>query len=188
MNEDKKKQTGNTEIQQKTAEETKEENNKTTAERFANPISNYNITSKFGNRVDPILKREFIDKFGEQAFVKLKTTDKEYIKMLKFHNGIDLTGNKNIKAAHGGTVTRLNEDVSNLAGKYIEISFTIGNDVFNTIYCHLSEIKVKIKQDINQNDVIGIMGSTGKSTGTHLHYIIKKNAKYENPINYLKAE
>lgn len=56
-----------------------------------------------------------------------------------------------------------------------------------TLYAHLSRIRVEAGQSVNRGDVIGDMGSTGRSTGTHLHYEIRKSGVgLENPLNYLK--
>jgi len=54
-----------------------------------------------------------------------------------------------------------------------------------TLYGHLSKIDVKQGQNVNVGDVIGAVGSTGHSTGAHLHYEVRKNGKPINPVNYL---
>ena len=56
---------------------------------------------------------------------------------------------------------------------------------FQTLYGHLSHIDVKDGQSVKTGDVIGKVGSTGRSTGTHLHYEVRKNGKPINPIKFL---
>jgi murein DD-endopeptidase MepM/ murein hydrolase activator NlpD len=56
-----------------------------------------------------------------------------------------------------------------------------------TRFGHLNKIKVKKGQSITKHDVIGLMGSTGRSTGTHLHYEVLLNGKQVNPLKITKA-
>ena len=100
------------------------------------------------------------------------------------HHGIDLaaySGSK-IHATADGTVTKA--WVSGAYGKLIEIRHAMG---YETRYAHLKKIRVKSGQRVARGDVIGNMGNTGRSTGTHLHYEIRKNGKAINPMNYIKA-
>jgi murein DD-endopeptidase MepM/ murein hydrolase activator NlpD len=57
---------------------------------------------------------------------------------------------------------------------------------FSTLYGHMSEIYVKAGDVVNRGTVIGRMGSTGRSTGTHLHFEIRKDGITVNPLPYLK--
>lgn len=98
----------------------------------------------------------------------------------KLHKGIDLTGNKSIMASDNGKV------------EYVGYKSDYGNHViithlngYKTLYGHLSSSSVKVGQIVEKGEKIGIMGSTGDSTGTHLHFEIIKNGKVENPQKYL---
>jgi len=96
------------------------------------------------------------------------------------HKGIDIIGNKNIMAADNGVVEFAGK--KNGLGNAIIIDHQNG---FKTVYGHLSKISVKKGQAVEKGQVIGIMGSTGNSTGVHLHFEIHKNGKVKNPKDYL---
>jgi murein DD-endopeptidase MepM/ murein hydrolase activator NlpD len=57
---------------------------------------------------------------------------------------------------------------------------------FRTLYAHMSSVAVSVGQTVNRGDVIGRMGSTGRSTGTHLHFEIRQNGVLVNPLVFLK--
>ncbi len=99
-----------------------------------------------------------------------------------FHRGIDIArpSNYDIKASDNGVVTFTGWD-----GTYGNKIVIDHNNGYETVYAHLSEIKVDVGQVVPQGSVIGIMGSTGRSTGTHLHFEVHKNGAYKNPISYL---
>lgn len=127
------------------------------------PISG-TITSPFGNRIHPITK------------------------VAQFHNGIDISAPNGtaIKAPMSGVIERLWTDNSN--GNAIHIKH---NDNLISGYAHLSKFNVKQGQSVKKGDVIGYVGSTGMSTGNHLHFIVKVKNKqgiwdYVNPMNYIK--
>lgn len=106
-------------------------------------------------------------KFNITAYFKQKG---KYWKTLGFHTGIDFTGDSAIYATCDGVVDSIN--YSNAYGNYIIIK---ENNVNRYHYfCHLSRILVKKGQKVSRVSVIGIMGSTGNSTGIHLHYEIRK--------------
>jgi len=69
-------------------------------------------------------------------------------------------------------------------GNFIELEHKNG---LVTRFGHLNKIKVKKGQLITKHDVIGLMGSTGRSTGTHLHYEVLLNGKQVNPLKITKA-
>ena len=113
------------------------------------------ITSKYGTRIHPTLK------------------------VPKFHNGIDIAAPNGtpIKAPQDGTVIAVWED--NLNGLAIKIKHT---NEWTTGYAHLSSQSVNKDQKVKQGDVIGAVGSTGRSTGNHLHLTLRDDMnKYSDP-------
>lgn len=104
-------------------------------------------------------------------------------KVWKMHYGIDLAASKGtpIYAARAGVVKYATWDDS--AGYYVNINH---GDGFNTIYMHMTHYVVKKGQSVTAGQVIGYVGSTGTSTGPHLHFSMKYNGSYVNPANYIK--
>lgn len=96
------------------------------------------------------------------------------------HNGIDLIGSKTIMAADNGVVEFVGTREG--TGKTIIINHKNG---YKTLYAHLSSYKVSKGDKVEKGDSIGIMGNTGNSTGTHLHFEIHKNGVIQNPLKYL---
>ncbi|WP_246628143.1 peptidoglycan DD-metalloendopeptidase family protein [Paenibacillus oenotherae] len=96
------------------------------------------------------------------------------------HKGIDLVGNKNILAADNGVIEFAG--TKNGLGRCIIINHKNG---FKTTYGHLSKINVKSGQTVERGERIGIMGNTGHSFGTHLHFEIHKDGAIKNPMKYL---
>ena len=98
------------------------------------------------------------------------------------HQGVDVgasTGTSIIAAA-GGTVTISTYSYS--AGNYIMINHGGG---VSTVYMHCSELLVSAGQEVTQGQVIAKVGSTGYSTGPHLHFGVRLNGKYVNPLQYV---
>ncbi|TYP75366.1 M23 family metallopeptidase [Paenibacillus methanolicus] len=98
----------------------------------------------------------------------------------RLHKGIDLIGNKTILAADSGVVSFAG--YKNGLGNAVIINHKNG---YETIYGHLSKVTVEKGQVVEQGDKLGIMGNTGHSFGTHLHFEIHKDGKVQNPIKYL---
>lgn len=101
-----------------------------------------------------------------------------------YHKGLDIggaTGSK-IVAVLSGTVTEASYHSS--SGYYVEINH--GNGI-STRYLHNSKLLVSAGQKVTQGDVIALVGSTGISTGPHLHFSVIKNGAYVDPYPYLKA-
>ena len=124
------------------------------------PVNSTRYTSKFGYRINPITN------------------------VNAFHTGLDIAaplGTK-IKAAYNGTVLKTGEDSH--SGKYIFLSHADGLETF---YCHCSEILAKDGAKIRQGETIALVGSTGWSTGPHLHFEIHKNGKRLDPLPFLES-
>jgi len=99
-----------------------------------------------------------------------------------FHRGLDMAtkSGTDIKAADGGTVT-----YSGWYGQYgymVEISHGGG---WSTVYAHCSKLYVKTGDKVYQGQVIAAVGSTGQSTGPHLHFEVRKYKATQNPASYL---
>ncbi|ULO07591.1 M23 family metallopeptidase [Paenibacillus sp. 19GGS1-52] len=100
----------------------------------------------------------------------------------RVHKGVDLvSGNRTIMAADAGTVSFAG--VKSGYGNVVIINHLNG---YETYYGHMSSISVSVGQRLEQGAKVGIMGSTGRSTGTHLHFEIRKNGTAINPMKYLK--
>ncbi len=105
----------------------------------------------------------------------------------KGHTGMDITGTgygSNIYASAAGQVVKVKWGNSGY-GYHVIINH---GDGIQTLYAHLSNIYVKQGQYVNQGDIIGAMGSTGNSTGTHLHFEIRINGQCVNPANYISKK
>jgi murein DD-endopeptidase MepM/ murein hydrolase activator NlpD len=125
------------------------------------PVSNKDLTriaSGFGYRIDPIYK----------------TT--------KMHAGIDFTAPQGtpIYATAMGTI-RIAGNTGNGYGNHVVINHGYG---YETLYGHMTKIKVKSGQQVARGEVIGWVGSTGKSTGPHLHYEVHKNNNKIDPVYF----
>lgn len=116
------------------------------------------LTSHFGWRMHPIVGKN------------------------KFHNGIDLAAyyKQPVYSTAQGVVEKVGYD--RIIGNYIVVSHA---GLFKTIYGHLSSTLVKVGQWVDREQLIGLVGSTGRSTGYHLHYSVKKNNVMVNANQYL---
>ncbi|MFC4768138.1 peptidoglycan DD-metalloendopeptidase family protein [Effusibacillus consociatus] len=122
------------------------------------PTGSRNITSDFGYRKDP---------FG--GFYTL-------------HTGLDISG------SHGSTIVSTADGIVTVAGWDGGYGISVVIDHRNGIltrYGHLSAVSVKAGQAVKKGDSIGQMGSTGRSTGTHLHYEVLENGVPVSPLKYL---
>lgn len=101
----------------------------------------------------------------------------------RFHNGIDIANSMGtrIVATMSGRVADIGDRPSGY-GKYVIIKHSNG---YQSLYAHLSRINVREGEYIYQNEKIGEMGNTGRSTGPHLHFSIYKNNTPVNPSTYL---
>ena len=101
-----------------------------------------------------------------------------------YHMALDIANPSSpaILAADSGTV--VNAGWSNVGyGNMVMIAHGNG---YNTLYGHLSSISVSVGQSVGQGQQIGVMGSTGRSTGTHLHFEVRSGEGLLNPLNFLK--
>lgn len=102
-----------------------------------------------------------------------------------YHKAVDISnrGGGPILAADSGTVVVAGWIDNSGYGNRIMIDHGNG---FVTLYAHLSVVQVQVGQRVNRRDVIGQMGSTGRSTGTHLHFEIRRGSVLDNPLSYLQ--
>jgi len=123
------------------------------------PVPYYTLTSPFGMRVHPISGK------------------------WKMHNGVDMAAAQGtpIYAAKSGKVTVTSFQAGG-AGYYVSINH---GDGFSSVYMHMTHYIVSPGQYVTAGQVIGYVGSTGGSTGPHLHFGISYNGKYVNPMNYI---
>lgn len=127
--------------------------------QFKFPLATYTrISSEFGNRPDPILGIE------------------------KFHSGVDFAAPKGtaIYAAYDGVVVAAT--YSSSMGNYVMVDH---GDGLYTIYMHASALYVTKGDLVFKGDTIAAVGSTGRSTGNHLHFSVRKDGAYVSPWNYL---
>jgi murein DD-endopeptidase MepM/ murein hydrolase activator NlpD len=125
------------------------------------PISNKDlkhVPSGYGWRTDPIYK----------------TPD--------FHPGMDFTAGIGTKiyATGDGTIERA-DDLAQGYGNHVVINHGFG---YKTLYGHMSKMLVRPGQKVKRGELIGLVGSTGRSTGPHVHYEVIKNGEKVNPVNY----
>ncbi len=105
-----------------------------------------------------------------------------FTKARKMHWGMDFTAPKGVPiyATGDGVVKRADNSASGY-GKHIRIDHGYG---YMTLYAHLSKYNVKRRQKVKRGDLIGFVGSTGRSEAPHLHYEVWKDGSRINPINF----
>ena len=105
-----------------------------------------------------------------------------FTKIRKFHAGMDFSARTGtpIYATGDGVVSKADNKMSGYGNRII-IRHGFG---YETLYAHLSKYKVKPGQRVKRGDVIGYVGSTGRSEAPHLHYEVHKNGEVINPINF----
>ena len=125
------------------------------------PVSNKDLTrvaSGFGSRIDPVYKT------------------------VKFHAGLDFAAPQGtpIYATADGRITTAG-NLNNGFGNHVVINHGYG---YETLYGHMVRVKVKVGQLVKRGEVIGWVGSTGKSTGPHVHYEVHKGGRPIDPIYF----
>lgn len=128
---------------------------------FARPVkAAARFTSGFGPRKDP--------KTGKRAW----------------HDGIDLAAPRGTPIYATGDGVVIYSGRQRGYGNVVKIRHAFG---YETVYAHLSKRRVKVGQRVERGDRIGDMGSTGRSTGNHVHYEIRVNGRAVNPAKYIEA-
>jgi len=127
---------------------------------IANPAPGRPVTSGFGVRKDPLIGRP------------------------AFHGGLDFRAAEGapVRATGAGTVVKAGW--SGGYGRMVEIRH---GDGLATRYAHMSEIKVVEGQEIEAGMLLGLAGSSGRSTGPHIHYEVRRDGKPVNPTHYIRA-
>ena len=126
---------------------------------FIVPASGY-ISSPFGSRLNP------------------------FTNLPEFHYGVDLAGSGAIKAAQSGKV--VTSGWHNSYGNYVIIDHgTINGKNVKTVYAHLAVRYVVVGDYVTQGQQIAVMGTTGDSTGVHLHFEVRENDYVVEPLNYI---
>ena len=125
------------------------------------PVSNKSLTriaSGFGTRIDPVYK------------------------VAKFHAGLDFAAPQGtpIYATADGRVTEADFNAGGY-GNHVVINHGFG---YETLYGHMYRIKARVGQEVKRGEVIGYVGSTGKSTGPHCHYEVRKNGHPIDPVYF----
>ena len=121
------------------------------------PLKEIHVTSPFGVRTDPFTKKR------------------------RKHNGLDLRADRcETYAMMHGIVVKTGQD--RVSGKYV----TVRHGNFSVSYCHLSEWRVKKGDCVRPGDVVGISGSSGRSTGPHLHLSVRMGRRHINPVVLLQ--
>lgn len=119
------------------------------------------ITSPYGNRVNPV--------------------SGEYLQ----HSGVDIAADRGtaIRAAYNGVVSSVGSN--DVSGNYISLVHTDGSE---TLYCHCEKIIAKKGDVVRAGETIALVGSTGRSTGSHLHFEIQIDGHSVDPLLYLTVK
>lgn len=128
---------------------------------LADPLPGAEVTSDFGRRIDPFTRR----------FAR--------------HSGLDLAGNVGAKIHATAPGEVIFSDRQGAYGRMVEIDHGLG---VTTRYGHLRTILVEDGQQVQTGDVIGIQGSSGRSSGPHLHYEVRYRDNAIDPMKFLKAK
>lgn len=121
-------------------------------------LKSQRITSVFGNRLHPMFRK------------------------IRFHNGLDIAAcfNQSVFATADGEVISVGYESG--LGNFVKIKHSLG---FETVYGHLNAVNVDVSNRVYQGQIIGFCGSTGNSTGVHLHYSVLRFKRFINPLGLL---
>ena len=155
----KEKELANAQYEEKIAKLALQGQNPPSNATWITPVSGYTITSAFGMRIHPVYKYALM------------------------HNGIDMACPQGtpIYATRAGTVTTASYQAGG-AGYYVSINH---GDGFSSIYMHMTNYVVSSGQSVAAGQLIGYVGSTGVSTGPHLHFGVSYAGTYVNPMAYI---
>lgn len=125
---------------------------------FRFPLNNFRLSSGFGPRINPVTGN------------------------LRVHQGLDLAAplGADVYAARDGVVTEIGEDP--IYGKYVIIEHS---ENWTSLYGHLSSVNTDLRKNVKSGNLIGKVGSTGQSTGPHLHFEIRQHGRAQNPDKLL---
>ena len=118
-------------------------------------------TSPFGGRIDPLNQQR------------------------AFHTGVDFHGDRDSEVFTTADGIVKEADWNGSFGRYVEIDHENG---YNTAYAHLSKLTVKVGDRVQRGQVIGYIGSSGRSTGPHLHYELRYHDNPIDPAKYARIE
>lgn len=123
------------------------------------PVEEGRFTSLFGERTDPLSEGD------------------------DYHHGVDIGADEGdrIRAVSDGVVSAVGED--SISGKYIIMTHS---ESYDTLYCHCSEIVAEEGSVIRQGETIALVGSTGYSTGPHLHFEVRRDGESIDPMPFLE--
>ena len=155
----KEKELANAQYEEKLAKLALQGQNPPSNATWITPVSGYTITSAFGMRIHPVYKYALM------------------------HNGIDMACPQGtpIYATRAGKVTTASYQAGG-AGYYVSINH---GDGFSSIYMHMTNYVVSSGQSVAAGQLIGYVGSTGVSTGPHLHFGVSYAGTYVNPMAYI---
>jgi murein DD-endopeptidase MepM/ murein hydrolase activator NlpD len=125
---------------------------------FRHPLPNSRVSSPFGTRAHPFTGRP------------------------TFHNGTDFAAPRgtSVLAARGGVVTHVGFDA--ILGNHVVVAHSGG---FETVYGHLATAVVTLNQEVASGMILGRVGSTGLTTGSHLHFEIRQHGRHRDPLPLL---
>jgi murein DD-endopeptidase MepM/ murein hydrolase activator NlpD len=127
---------------------------------FRYPLPKGTLTSGFGTRASPFTGK------------------------LEFHDGIDLAAplGTDVYAARKGKV--IERGYSDTLGNYVILDH---GDGYSTVYGHMQKILVALNETVKSGSILGIVGSTGRSTGPHLHFEVRLHGKAQNPESFIRS-